>query len=172
MAPGRVFGGPRLRARISAGCGRIGLASISPSNLGVSAGCGRRGGGAAVTRGRPASRKPRHVGRKCARGLGFGRIVFAQKVGERARIAGLGKAARRTMALGAIGAEQLRRRLARSEVLRRRRRACKCRRESKNENRDLLHVPATPGFPEQPLLTHSGGGARLFFRSRVSVAPV
>src|SRR5260370_41300792 len=76
------------------------------------------------------------------------------------------------MALSAIGAEQLRRCLARSEILRRRRRACKCRRESKNENRDLLHVPATPGFPERPLLTHSGGGARLFFRSRVSVAPL
>src|SRR5262249_2087193 len=117
---------------------------ISP---GVSAGCGRRGAGAAVTRGRPAGRKGGHISRKGARSLRFGRIVLAQKVGERVHIAALGNAARRTMTLGAIGAEQLGRCLAPSEVLRRRRSARKCCRESKHENRDLLHLPATPWVP-------------------------
>src|SRR5215831_14634962 len=50
------------------------------------------------------------------------------------------------MALGAIGAEQLRRCLAGSEILRRRRGACACGHQSKNENRDLLHSRGTLGF--------------------------
>src|SRR5215470_8874071 len=55
------------------------------------------------------------------------------------------------MALRAIGAEQLRRCLAGSKILRRRGSACVCRRESKNKNRDLLHLPATPGSLSGPV---------------------
>jgi hypothetical protein len=47
------------------------------------------------------------------------------------------------MALGAIGMEQLRRRLAGGEILCGRLSACECGRKPKNKNRNLLHCRAT-----------------------------
>src|SRR5215471_7025617 len=169
---GRVFDEPCAGAGVLSGRRRLAVSSGSPIRLGPFIGgvCRRSNASAAVvhTR-RAASREPGHIDRQRAGRLGFGRVMLAQKAGQRPHVATPAKTVRRMVALGAIRAEQLRRCLARGEILCTRRSACKNHHGSKNENRDLIHLPATlVRYVVLLLLTHSGGYATLFFQLTMS----
>src|SRR5262252_1188518 len=123
-SPRRLVDGSCIRVRILSGPRR--LAPVAPISPGPLAGSVCRLGCAstALARNRSITRKPGHIDGKGTRRLGFGRVMLAQKTGERPHVAVPGKTCWRVVALGAIRVEQLRWRLAGGEILCKRRDAC------------------------------------------------